>query len=373
MKFLLAFDSYKESMSALDACTAAKQGILEVLPNATCISVPLGDGGEGSMDALVSARQGKKIEVKVVDAMGDAIVAKIGVIDEEIAVIEMAQACGLEKITKVQRNPWIASSYGCGLLFLEAMNQGYRKFIFCLGGSATNDIGIGFLQALGVVFKNQHNQPIQANMDRWEQLQVMDMEGLDTRLQACTIEIASDVKNKLLGKQGATYVFGQQKGLKKKELKTMEQACRHIAELLEDSFHQNCKDKSGSGAAGGLGMALQCLGASVYEGIEVIAKHTKLEEQMKECNFVFTGEGSVDFQTKYGKTPIGVAKLAQKYEIPTIVFAGKKKVITKELEPYGVTAVFSIMQSLTSLEQALQDGVVNLKETVINVVRLLQQ
>lgn len=371
MKIVLAFDSFKESMRAYEACQAAEKGILATDATVECISFPLADGGEGSMEAILHSCHGEIVTVDSFDSFKQPQSCQIGIVDQR-AILEMAQTCGLESVPFKMRNPWLASSYGYGKMVLHALDLNYRDLVFCLGGSATNDGGIGMLEALGVKFFDQKDNLIEARMQNALAIKRVDISNIDPRIYECNIIIASDVRNPLLAEKGATYVFGLQKGLQIEDCEAMEACMEHIANLLEAAFKKTCRHQPGSGAAGGVGFCLQLVGGKITSGVDYILDLIKLDENIRDADYVFTGEGSFDTQTKYGKTPIGVAKRAKQYGVPTIALVGRNAIETKEVTELGIHAIFSIVQEATSLEQALISGKDNLSKTSENIMRLLK-
>ena len=374
MKFILAPDSFKESMTSKEACNAMERGIKKVIKDAECIKLPMADGGEGTVEALVEATNGEFISIKVTPPIGDR---KIGALygllgDGKRAVIEMATASGIQLVKRENRNPLIATTYGTGELILDAINRGVNHIIIGIGGSATNDGGAGMLMALGVKFLDKDGNEIKKGGAALLELEKIDISNIDKRIKDLNIEVACDVTNPLIGEKGATRVFGLQKGATPEMVETLEKALTNYARVIKKDLGIDVANVEGAGAAGGLGAALLAfLGGELKRGIELVIKHTGLEDVVKNAEFVFTGEGAIDSQTIYGKTPMGVATVAKKSNVPVIAFAGKVDDGSENLYDVGINAIFSIMRGVSDLDRALLEGKKNLEKTVENVVRTL--
>ena len=374
MKFVLAPDSFKESMTSMEACLAMEKGIKKVFKDAECIKVPMADGGEGTVDALVNATEGKFIEIEVTNPLGKKIKANYGILgDGKTAVIEMAKASGIELIDRSERNPYVTTTYGTGEIIKDAVNKGIKHILIGIGGSATNDAGAGMLKALGVKLLDDNKEEIAFGGVQLEKIEYIDKCKLDEFLKDVTIEVACDVTNPLVGENGASYIFGPQKGATPEMVKVLDNNLRHFALKVKESFGIDIAHVPGSGAAGGLGGALLgFLNAELRSGIELVIKYTNLEEKIKTSDYVFTGEGSIDGQTIFGKTPVGVSKLGKKYDIPVVAFAGKVDPESSNLYSEGMKSIFSIMRGVETLDDALKNGASNLERTVENVVRIIR-
>ncbi|MDQ9020491.1 glycerate kinase [Acinetobacter sichuanensis] len=372
--FLLAPDSFKESMTAEQACLAMQRGIQKVIPDAICIHVPMADGGEGTVDALISARQGRKVEIEV---SGSLIHQKVktyfGLIEnDQTAVIEMALANGIHLLEKSQRNPMLTSTLGTGEMIKAALDFGVSKIIIGLGGSVTNDAGAGMAQALGARFLDEHGQIVAVGGSQLNQIQSIDLSQLDTRLKDTEILIASDVNNPLCGENGASHVFALQKGASLKMVEILDHNLSHFADLVEQQVGGDFRNIAGAGAAGGLGFGLMAFaGATIRSGVEIVIEETQLAEKIAQADYVFTGEGGIDFQTKFGKTPYGVAQVAKRLNKPVIAFSGYVGDGIEELYEEGFTAIFGIMDGACDLPTALKNGEKNLERCCENVVRLI--
>lgn len=372
--FILAPDSFKESMTAEQACLAMQRGIEKVIPDANIIHVPMADGGEGTVDALVSARNGRKVYIEVSGPLiQQKVQAYFGLIEnDQTAVIEMALANGIHLIEKSQRNPLLTSTLGTGEMIKAALDLGVSKIIIGLGGSVTNDAGAGMAQALGAKFLDEHGQSVALGGGQLHQIQSIDLSELDARLKQTEIIIASDVNNPLCGENGASYVFAPQKGASTEMVKTLDQNLKHFADLVEATLNIEKQNIAGAGAAGGLGFGLMAFaGASIRSGVEIVVEETQLAEKIAQSDYVFTGEGGIDFQTKFGKTPFGVAQVAKRLNKPVIAFAGYVGESVEELYDEGFTAIFGIVDGASDLQTALKNGERNLERCCESVVRLM--
>lgn len=380
MKFVLAPDSFKDSMTASEVCLAMTKGIKKVLPNAAIVAVPMADGGEGTTSALVDSQHGKYIKKQVTGPLGDKVTADYGLIDhDQTAIIEMAQASGLNYIPLDKRTPATikrTTTFGVGELILDALKHGVKKIIIGLGGSATNDGGAGMAQAIGVKFLDQDKQAIKEKLSggNLRQITALDISQIDPRIKKTSFIIASDVTNPLIGKNGASYTFAKQKGADLATKEELDKNLAHYAQIIFNTLNIKISTISGSGAAGGLGAGLLAFtNAKIEPGVKVVAEENKLEEKIKDADYVFTGEGGTDFQTQYGKTPFGVAQIAQKYDIPVISFAGYLGEGIDQLYDFGFTSFFGIIDKSCSLTEALKNGPRNIERTTENVVRLIKR
>ncbi|AXY61197.1 glycerate kinase [Acinetobacter sp. WCHAc010052] len=372
--FVLAPDSFKESMTAVQACHAMQSGILKVIPDAEFIHVPMADGGEGTVDALVAARNGRKVAVEVSGPLvSQKIQTYFGLIEnDQTAVIEMALANGIHLIEKSQRNPLFTSTFGTGEMISAALDLGVSKIIIGLGGSVTNDAGAGMAQALGVSFLNDHGQPVAVGGGQLNQVTQIDLSELDSRLKQTEIMIASDVNNPLCGENGASHVFAPQKGASPEMVETLDQNLKHFAALVESTLKIDQQNVAGAGAAGGLGFGLMAFaGATIRSGVEIVIEETQLADKIVQADYVLTGEGGIDFQTKFGKTPFGVAQVAKRFNTPVIALAGYVGEGIEELYDKGFTAIFGIVDGACDLQTALKNGEKNLERSCENIARLI--
>ncbi len=375
MKVVVAPDSFKGSMSAIEVCQFMKEGVLQALPNATVIEMPMADGGEGTLECLINGTNGTFYKEVVNGPLGNPVHAKWGILggDSKTAVIEMAQSSGLTLISKKDRNPRLTNTYGTGQLIKCALDKGCTRIIIGLGGSATNDGGMGMAAALGVKFYNKNGESLPLGGIHLADLDVVDIEELDSRIKNIEFIIASDVTNPLCGPTGASYVFGPQKGASPKDVEELDTALRNFAEKVKDSVGKDILHVPGSGAAGGLGAGLMAfLDAKVSSGIEIIMNTLGYDEHIKDANLVLTGEGRTDEQTLFGKVPVGVARVAKKYNVLAICISGSLGEGTDQLYDQGITAIFSIIDAPNSLEEILSKTGNLIKSTTSNVVRLVK-
>ncbi|MBM7653871.1 glycerate kinase [Neobacillus cucumis] len=374
MKFVLAPDSFKESMSSKRAALAMEKGIKAVFPNAECVIVPMADGGEGTVESLVSVSNGEMIKTEVIGPLGEKVIAEYGLLGQgKTAVIEMASASGLELIKQGDRNPLLTTTYGTGQLIIHALNKGVTRLLIGIGGSATNDGGMGMLQALGVSFKDQSGDELPFGGGALHRLHSIDMSGLDERINRVKIDVACDVTNPLIGENGASAIFGPQKGATPEMITVLDQNLAHFAEVTKKQLGQDIAHMDGAGAAGGLGAGLMAfLNAQLKKGIDLVIEYTGLEERIKGADYVFTGEGSIDGQTLFGKTPYGVANIAKKYSVPVIAFTGRVGNGVESLYDNGFNAIIGILKGVATLEEALASGEANLTFAAENICRILK-
>lgn len=369
---VLAPDSFKESMTAKEACKAMERGINKSGLPARCIHVPMADGGEGTMRSLADATGGRIFAKMVSGPLGEEVEAEYAILgDGETAAIEMASASGIHLVPKDKRNPLITTTYGTGQLISACLDHGIKKLLIGIGGSATNDGGAGMVQALGGRFLDENGHELPKGGGGLGQLRRIDLVGLDPRLKSIAVEVACDVSNPLCGPEGASHVFGPQKGATPEMVEKLDGNLKNFAEAIKSQLGLDLINIPGAGAAGGLGAGLMAfLHASLKPGISLVIEYTGLEEKLKNSDLVWTGEGSIDFQTKYGKTPYGVAELAKKWNKPVIAFAGK---VGKGIEPLyeKIDAIFGITEGVVPLEEALANGPRNLERAAENVARLL--
>lgn len=373
MRFVLAPDSFKESLTAREAVDAMARGVHSVFPDAECVRAPMADGGEGTTEALVAALGGQLVQAEAHDALGRPISATYGYApDEQLAVIEVAAAAGIDKVAAHERNPLTASSYGVGEIIRDALDRGARRLVVGLGGTATNDGGAGMLQALGVRLLDAEGVELPGGTAPLERLASIDPSGIDPRLVGVSVEIASDVTNPLLGELGASAVFGPQKGATPEVVARLERALGVFARAVADLTGRDVAGESGTGAAGGLGAAfLAFFDAHMRSGVEVVMRAARLEERLTGADVVLTGEGAVDAQTIYGKTLLGVARSAAGLGVPVIAFAGRIGPGAEALYDHGVVAIVPIVRSVSDLSTALVDAGPNLELAVQMVCRIM--
>ena len=370
--FVLAPDSFKESMSAEQACQAMQRGVLQVFPDACCIAVPMADGGEGTVEALLRSLDGQGITCMVTGPLVTQQVSTyFAIVDYgRTAVLEMAKANGIHLLAAEQRNPMLTSTYGTGEMIKQALDRGIEKIIIGLGGSVTNDGGAGMAQALGVQFFNSTGEAIQVCGGNLDQINQIDISQLDARLKNTEILIASDVNNPLCGPNGASAIFGPQKGATPEMVQQLDRNLNHYANLVEASLGIFIKNVAGSGAAGGLGFGLMAFAdAKLQSGVELIIEQSRLAEKIAQADYVLTGEGKIDSQTALGKTPFGVAQVAQQFNKPVLAFAGLVGEGIESLFDAGFSQIVGINPPDCSLEEALKNGEVNLEKAVSKTIK----
>ena len=372
MKIIIAPDSYKESLTAMEVATAIEAGFRQVMPDAEYIKLPMADGGEGTVQSLVDASNGTIIEHQVTGPLGEQVPAFFGLMgDDKTAVIEMAAASGLHLVSPNLRNPMLTTSYGTGELILAALDHGVDHIIVGIGGSATNDGGIGMAQALGVQLLDNKGQALGFGGQALAQLATIDISHIDPRLAHIKLEVACDVDNPLCGKKGASHIFGPQKGATPAMVAELDQHLAHYAAIIKRDLAIDVKDMAGAGAAGGMGAALLGLfNAQLRSGIEIVIDAVHLGNIIKDADLVITGEGRIDSQTIHGKTPIGVARTAKKYHKPVIGIAGCLSQDCGVVYDHGIDAVFSVVPAAMSLEHAFNNAAVNVELTARNIAAI---
>jgi len=373
-RYLCAPDSFKESLTAMEAARAMAQGIENADHDAEVRCLPMADGGEGTARALVDATGGSMHAVPVHDPLGRPVEGHFGLLaDGTTAVVETAEASGLALLEAKERNPLIASSYGTGELMLAAVRSGAKRIIVGLGGSATNDAGAGLLQALGVRLLDKNGNDLAHGGAALANLTTIDISTMDPALKNVAITAACDVTNPLTGPTGASAVFGPQKGASKDDVATLDAALAHFAQVIDSQLGVAVNDVPGAGAAGGIGAALKgFLNAEFRPGIAIVIEQSGLDAAAQWADVVFTGEGSIDFQTKFGKTPAGVAETAKRHGKPVIAVAGHIGTGIDELHEVGIDAVFGIAPGAASLSELLADAAANVTRTTEQIVRTLQ-
>lgn len=371
MKIIAAPDSFKGSLSAVQAADAMRRGIKAAFPEAEVVMVPSADGGEGTLDTLVASNNGRKKAVTVTGPLGDPVEAEYGILEDSgTCIIEMASASGLELIPKADLNPLKATTYGTGELIKRALDDGYTTFILAIGGSATNDGGAGMLQALGMRLLDEHGEDISFGGGELKNIHRIDLSSFDPRIARSTFVIASDVENPLIGPDGASYVFGPQKGADSGMVQELDEQLHHFADKAAEATGVKLHHRPGAGAAGGLGGAFQAFFPSRMErGIDIVLSYQQFSAHLQGADLVLTGEGRVDAQTASGKTAMGIAQAAKKQGVPTIIIAGSVGDGAEALYEHGVVSVNSIMNCPMSLEEAIRDAEVLLQWSSEQVVR----
>ena len=371
---MIAPDSFKESMTALEVADAVEAGFQKVFSDWNYVKVPMADGGEGTVQSLVDATNGSIKKAEALDPLGRKIEAFYGISgDGKQAVIEMAAASGLELLKSDERDAMSATSWGLGDLIRAALDEEVERILIGIGGSATNDAGAGMLQSLGGKLLDASGQQIPYGGVGLKDLDKIDVSELDPRLKDVVIEVACDVINPLTGTDGASYVYGPQKGASEEQVEELDQYLKHFAKVIRRDLDVDIEDEPGAGAAGGIGGALLAFfNAKLRRGGELITEMLALEDTIKDADLAITGEGGINHQTIFGKTPIVVAKIAKKYDIPVIALVGSISEGHEEVYEHGIDAVFSIISEVADLEETLEAGTQNVEMTARNVAATLK-
>lgn len=375
MKIVVAPGSFKGSLTAFQVSNAIEKGFRRIFFDADIVKVPMADGGDGTLECLINATNGKIINKIVTGPLGKRVKACYGVLgDEKTVVIETSAASGLKLLKHGEYNPMLTTTYGTGELIKSALDKGYRKLIIGVGGSATNDAGTGMAQALGVKLLDSSGKDIAFGGAGLKKLDKIDMSGIDKRIAETEITVAYDVSNPLTGVYGAANVYSRQKGATSKMIKKLDNYMEHFARIVKRDLGKNVKGLSGAGAAGGMGAGLMVfLDGKLKPGAELVAEKLKLSEHMKDAALVITGEGSLDAQTTYGKTPIGVARVAKKFGIPVLVIAGQIGHGAEKLYEQGIDAMLSTAPRPISKEDSISNAeklIVSASESIARIIKI---
>lgn len=371
MKIVIAPDSFKESLSAAGVAQAIADGIHAVAPDAQTVCVPMADGGEGTLDAVLAVTGGERREMRVADALGRPRQAFWGWLPDQTGVIEMASAAGLEHVTPNERDPLRADTFGVGELLLAALDAGAKRIVLTAGGSATNDGGAGMLRALGMKFLDDDGRQLPAGGQALARLATIDDSRFDPRLAHVDVVVATDVRNPLCGANGASAIFGPQKGATPAMVQELDQALARLAQVTAHANGIDRQNDPGAGAAGGLGFAAMAwMNATTRPGVEVVAELAKLDDAIGEADLVFTGEGRMDAQTLQGKTPWGVMRIAQAHDVPVLALVGSLGEGYQQLYDAGLTAAFSLANGPMELELAVKDAAKLLTARSTDIMRL---
>jgi glycerate 2-kinase len=375
-KFLLAPDSFKESMTAKEVCEAMEIGIKRAIPDAECIHVPMADGGEGTVQSLVDATGGTLIKKEVTGPLGTPVMAQYGILgDGKTGVIEMASASGIHYVTKETKNPFITTTFGTGELIRDCLEQGITDIILGIGGSATNDGGTGMAAALGYKFLDKEGNELPLGGGYLGELDTIDTSDVNPQLKNINIMVASDVTNPLCGERGASAVFGPQKGATPEMVQILDENLRHYSKVVKEQIGIDMIDVPGAGGAGGLGGGLLAFtNSTMKKGIEIVIEYTNLKEKLQNVDYCFTGEGGIDFQTKFGKAPFGVAQAAKSVNsgIKVIALAGYVGQDVETLYNEGFDAIFGIVPGAADIDTLLVKGMENVSRTSESIARLLK-
>lgn len=373
MKIVIAPDSFKDSLSAAEVADAIALGLEEVFPDAELVKCPMADGGEGTIDAILSAVAGELRSARVTGPLGEPVTARWGWLPQaRTAIIEMAEASGLQLVVPERRNACTSSTEGTGELIIEALNAGARKILLTIGGSATNDGGTGMLRALGARFMDSDGNPLPAGGLALSGLAKIDIQALDPRLSEVHVQVAADVDNPLCGPHGASFTFARQKGADNEQIQRLDEALAHYANLCAALLGQDVRNVPGVGAAGGIGFAAKAFFLAAFRpGVEVVADLIELAIRLQGADLVITGEGRFDAQTLRGKTPLGVARIAAQTRVPVIVLAGTLGEGYEQLYIQGIDAAFALTSGPMTLEEACRHAPRLLKERARDIAHLL--
>ena len=377
MKLVIAPDSFKESLDAQQVAFAIERGFQSIFPEIHTVCVPVADGGEGTTEALVAATAGVQISESVRGPLGEPLNAIWGLLGEQpntalTAVVETAAASGLDKISSAQRDALRATTYGTGELILAALERGVRRIILGLGGSATNDGGMGLLSALGARFLDAKGEVLEAGGAALARLASIDLSQMDSRVAETEFLVACDVDNPLLGARGASAIFGPQKGATPEQVEQLDAALANLADISAKLLGRDCREVAGAGAAGGLGYALvQFLNARMAPGIDLVLEAVCFDEQLQGADLVITGEGRVDGQSLSGKTPVGVARWAKRHDLPVIALCGSIGAGAEGVHKVGIDALFTVVPGVCTLDDAMAEAAANLERTAAQIARTL--
>ncbi len=374
MNILIAPDSFKDCMSSREVAQNIEKGVRRILPDAVIKLLPLADGGEGTVEALIDATKGEIRKVKVHDPLMRTIESFFGLLgDKKTAVIEMAAASGIELLKENERNPWVATTYGTGELIKHALDSGCRKLVIGIGGSSTNDAGTGVIQALGGKFLDSAGKDIGYGGGCLGKISEIDMSKLDSRIRNCEILVACDVDNPLYGEKGAALVYSPQKGADDEMAAKLDQNLKHFAEIIKETLNIDVAAIPGTGAAGGIGAGLMAfLGAKLKPGFEIVKDIVKLEEEMEKADIVITGEGKIDFQTRFGKAPFGVAQVAVKYKRPAVAIAGTLGERYEELLADGFDMIVPVAEETMELEDSIRKADILIQGAAERIMKLIR-
>lgn len=374
MKTLIAIDSFKGSLTSLQAGTAVSEGIRLAYPDSENIILPVADGGEGTVDALVYGLDGIYREAEVCGPLGKSVKARYGIVNGDTAVIEMSCAAGITLIDESERNPLETTTFGVGQVIADAIDFGCRKFVIGIGGSATNDGGIGMLQALGFGILDKNGKQVSFGAKGLKEIETITTDNVIPQLYECVFKVACDVTNKLCGQDGCSVVYGKQKGATEQMINDMDKWLSDYANKVKALFPVSNKDARGAGAAGGLGFALMSfMNAKLESGIKLVLDTLNFEKYIDDCDIVITGEGRLDYQSAFGKVPVGVSGIAKQYSKPVVAFCGAVGYGAQICNEYGIDAYFPVIRKITNLQQAMlhENAYSNLRDSVHQVFNLL--
>ena len=373
MKIVIASDSYKGSCTTVEVADAIEKGVRRVYPDADVVKIPVADGGEGTVDALVLGTGGQYCEVEVMGPLGQKVMAKYGLIKNNVAVIEMAAASGLTLVEPAERNPLVATTFGTGQLIKAALDQGCKKILVGIGGSATNDGGAGMAKALGVSLKDNKGQEIGFGGGQLNQLEQIDLSNRDARIKDTEIIVLSDVTNPLCGPTGASYIYGPQKGATPDQVEQLDDCLTHYGQMIKEQLGKDVLQVPGAGAAGGLGAGLLAFcDAQMTPGIKQVLDMGDIDTHLQGADLVITGEGRIDGQTVNGKVPVGVAARAAKHNVPVLAIVGSVGAGASDVYSHGVAAIMDIIDRPMTLEEAIYGAPQLVEQAAENALRLVK-
>ncbi len=371
MKILVAPDSFKGSLSAKNICEITERVATEIFEEIEVLKIPMADGGEGTVEAVLDALNGEKVEITVKNPLGNPHKATYGIFNQTNAIMEMAEASGITLVSDSERNILKQNTYGTGEMILDAINRGVNAIYIGIGGSATNDGGIGFASAIGAEFLDKNGEKIEPIPENFEKICDVNTENIDKRILSTKIVIMSDVTNPLLGEKGATYVFGRQKGANDSNIDILERGMAHLAEIYKQKLGKDVGNIAGSGAAGGLGAGLLTFtNATMNSGVSTIMDIVSLENAVKNVDLVITGEGMMDYQSAYGKVCSGVGSLCKKYDVPCIAIVGAMGENAEAMYNYGITSIMTTVNKIQSLDEAILNAEELFRSAVRRALRI---
>ncbi len=379
MKIVISPDSFKGSNSSIRVATLIEAGVRKVYPNAEIVKIPIADGGEGTVEAAVLGGKGEYRELEVTGPLGEKLTARYGILpgqgtkEGKSAVIEMAAASGLPLVPESKRNPLFATTYGTGELIRAALDEGCREILIGIGGSATNDAGVGMAQALGWSFKDKAGKEVGFGGKELSKIAVIDNSKVDSRLEQCKVTVACDVTNPLFGKTGAAHVYGPQKGATPEIVEELDQNLKFFAKIVESQLGKDISQEPGSGAAGGLGAGLMIFcGAELKSGIDAMLDIVRFEDHLESTDLVITGEGAIDGQTTYGKVPVGIAKRTQAYNVPVLAIVGEIGAGAEAVYDHGIHGIMSTVNKAMTLADAMAQADPLLEEAAERAMRIIR-
>ena len=356
MKIVIAPQTFKGSLTASEATDCISEAVLDIFPNSEIVKLPIADGGDGTLETLVESHKGKFIQSKVFDPLGNNVIAEWGLIGD-IAVIEMARSSGLALIDPKKLDPMNATSFGTGQLILEALNHNVKKIILGIGGSATNDCGVGVAKALGVKFLKEDGSEVSNNVEDFINIKTINMESVNSKINHIDIEVACDVTNTLCGKEGASYIYGPQKGASSQQIEILDNNLIHLSNVIKNNIGKDVLNLEGGGAAGGMGAGMVAFfSAKLRPGVDIVFDTLNVKEKISGANLIITGEGQFDISSTYNKAPTAIAKLGMKHNIPSIGISGSFGEGFEKLDEYGILSKSTLINKISDLETNIKEA-----------------